>query len=288
MAVFGRNRPDGTRVTDMPRVRHFMPFLLPRRNDAVVYFEHRLDLSETLDYLERWNADPTRPPLTMFHLLIVALARTLHERPRVNRFVAGRRIYQRNAVEISCSVVKRKHDDARLSVTKQHYHPMQGITANRALIEEAVATGRGKEKTVSEREVAIVTHLPRSLLSLLMRGQRLLDHFNLVPAMMIRNDPLYASAMVSNLGSIGIDAAFHHLFEHGTVSVFMAIGKVSRVPVVLDDDRIVVRPVVTLRFAFDERIADGYYSARSFDLFQAMAEQPWRLEHPADNGPGAP
>lgn len=72
------------------------------RNDAVVYFEHRLDLHQTLDYLDRWNDGPARPRLILFHLLMTALARTLHERPRMNRFVAGRRIYQRNAVEISC------------------------------------------------------------------------------------------------------------------------------------------------------------------------------------------
>lgn len=272
----------------MARLRHFMPFLLPRRNDAVVYFEHRLDLHQTLDYLDRWNDDPARPRLTLFHLLMTALARTLHERPQVNRFVTGRRIYQRNAVEISCSVVKAKNDDARLSVTKQRYQPEQGIIATRALIEKAVATGRSNQRSVSEKEVALVTLLPRLLVPLVIRGQRLLDYFNLLPAAMIRNDPLYASAMVSNLGSIGIDAAYHHLFEHGTVSVFMAIGKVTRIPVASDDDSIEVRPVMTLRFAFDERIADGYYAARSFDLFQGLAEQPWRLEHPADKGPGAP
>lgn len=185
-------------------------------------------------------------------------------------------------------VVKEMIDDARLRVTKQRFHPEQGIAATRAQIEKAVATGHSNERSVSEQEVALVTRLPRLLVPLVIRGQRLLDYFNLLLAAVIRNDPLSASAMVSNPGSIGIDAAYHHLFEQGAVSVFMAIGKVSRMPVVSDDDRIVIRPVATLRYAFDERIADGYYAARSFDLFRGLAEQPWRLENAADNGPGAP
>ena len=101
-----RDRPDGTRVRDLPRLRRIMPFIMPRRADAVVYFEQRLDLSRTQDYLARWNADPARPRLTLFHLWLAAAARTLHDRPRVNRFVAGQRLWQRNAVEIAISVIK--------------------------------------------------------------------------------------------------------------------------------------------------------------------------------------
>ena len=282
-----RDRPDGTRVRDLPRLRRIMPFIMPRRSDAVVYFEQVIDLGATQDYLARWNADPARPRLTLFHILLAAGARTLHQRPRLNRFVAGRRLWQRNAVEMSVSVIKAKDDDARLTVVKQEFPAGQGLAATRTRIEEATANGRSHRPTASEVEVDLVTRLPRFVLSFLVALQRWADHWNLLPASLIRNDPLYSSLMVTNLGSIGIDAAWHHMYEHGTLSIFVAMGKAGPMPFVTEDGGLAVRSGLKLCYAFDERVADGFYAARSLDLLQSLVEQPWLLETAEDNGPGA-
>ena len=270
-----------------------MPFLMPSRTEALIHFEQRLELDATLDWLARWNAPPAagevRPQMTLFHLLVAALAHTLHQRPRMNRFIAGRRLWQRREIAISFSVIKaHRDDDAKLSVVKQVFDPDEGLIATRARIEEATASGRSARKSAVEREVAVLTRLPPALIGVLLRLQRLADRWNLLPASIIRNDPLYASAMVSNLGSIGIDACWHHLYEHGTVSVFMTIGKLGPQPFARPDGTLAVSPGVTLRYAWDDRVADGHYAARSLALFQRLAEQPWLMERPEDDGPGAP
>ncbi|MCC5987187.1 MAG: 2-oxo acid dehydrogenase subunit E2 [Pararhodobacter sp.] len=298
-----RDRPDGTRLHDLPRLRRIMPFIMPSRTEALIHFEQRLELRATMAWLVRWNegtgpgsgpesdpdSGPARPPLTLFHVLMAALVRTLHERPRMNRFVAGRRLWQRNEIAISLSVIKAHNDDdARLSVVKQHFDPAEGLIATRARIETATANGRAAKKTASEREVALVTRLPAPVIGALVRLQRLADRWNLLPGALIRNDPLYASAMVSNLGSIGLDACWHHLYEHGTLSVFLTIGRLGPQPFARPDGTLAVSPGVTLRYAWDDRVADGHYAARSLALFQALAEQPWLLERPEDGGPGAP
>ena len=283
-----RDRPDGTRVRALPRLRRIMPFIMPRRADAAVSFEQVLNLAATQAYLDRWNADTRRPALTLFHVVLAAAAHTLHQRPRMNRFVAGRRLWQRNTVDLSISVIKAKSDDARLTVVKQDFPAGLGLRATRARIETATTNGRAEARTASEKEVDLVTRLPRALVSLLVGLQRWADHWNLLPASLIRNDPLYASFMVTNLGSIGIDAAWHHLYEHGTLSIFVAVGKAGPMPFVTDDGGLVVRSGVVLRHAFDERIADGFYAARSLDRLRELAEQPWLLETPEDDGPGAP
>lgn len=283
-----RDRPDGTLVRNLPRLRRIMPFVMPRRSDAPVYFEQVLDLTATQAYLKRWNEDRSRPRLTLFHILLTAAARTLHLRPRLNRFIAGKRVWQRNAVEISVPVIKARNDDALLTVVKQTYAPGLGLRASRAVIEEGTRNGRAQRRTASEAEVDLVTRLPRFMVSLLVALQRFADHWNLVPASLIRNDPLYASLMVTHLGSIGIDAAWHHLYEHGTLGLFMALGKARPMAMVTPEGTLAVRPGITLRYAFDDRVADGFYAARSLDLFKRLVEEPWRLETPDDAGPGAP
>ncbi|MEZ5751297.1 MAG: 2-oxo acid dehydrogenase subunit E2 [Paracoccaceae bacterium] len=283
--MFTRHRPDGTRVPGLPPLRKIMPFIMPRRADAMVFFEQVFDLSATTAYLERWNADPSRPRLTLFHVYLAAVARTLHERPRLNRFIAGQRVYQRNAIELSVSVIKTKHDNAQLTVVKHAFDGTEGLAATRERVETLATTGRAAQKTASEKEVDLVTLLPRFVLNLLVRLQRFGDHWNLLPASLIRNDPLYASFMVTNLGSIGIDAAWHHLYEHGTLSIFAAMGKAQPMPFV-NGDAVEVRPGLIVRYAFDERVADGFYAARSLDLLRDLVQSPWRLETEADNGPG--
>lgn len=283
-----RDRPDGQRVAHAPKVRLFMPHLMPRRSDALVFFEHKLDVAGMTDYIARWNADATRPPLGLFHILVAAAVRTLQERPRMNRFIAGRRLYQRQAIDISISVIKAKNDEARLTVVKQRFTGDEGLCAVRALVETIVANGRAPGETASEKEVSLVSRLPRWVIAALIRLQRLGDYWNLLPARLIENDPLYASAMVSNLGSIGIDSAFHHLYEHGTLPIFATMGRILPEVVADDQRQPVVRDILTLRYSFDERIADGYYAARTLERLNHYVQNPWLLERPEDVGPGAP
>ncbi len=87
---------------------------------------------------------------------------------------------------------------------------------------------------------------------------------------------------LANLGSLGIDAAYHHLYEYGTVPLFGTIGRVKKAPVVDANGEVVVRDVLETRWTFDERIADGFYCARSLEMFRSMVEHPEQLERPPD------
>ena len=78
---------------------------------------------------------------------------------------------------------------------------------------------------------------------------------------MIDTDPLYTSAFVANLGSIGIDAAYHHLYEHGNCPLFVTIGQVR-------DGQL------TIRYTFDERVEDGLYCAKSLQVLAQRIEDP--------------
>lgn len=286
--MFSGNRADGIRLRKAPKVRLFMPYLLPRRGEATVFYEQKIDISQTIEYLERWNAGGARVPLRFFHIYLAAVARVLHERPRLNRFVAGRRIYERRDVAISISVLKARDDDAKLTVVKQTYPAGLGLVGTYVRTEAVIGTGRGARDTSSEREMSLILRLlPRSFIPLLPKLQKLGDWFNITPASLSREDPLYASFMVSNLGSIGIDAAYHHLYEHGTLPLFAVIGKARDEVVVTEAGNIEAHPIITVRYSLDERIVDGYYAARSLELGQKWIEQPWLLETPEDAGPGA-
>jgi hypothetical protein len=106
---------------------------------------------------------------------------------------------------------------------------------------------------------------------------RRLDAWGCLPANFSAGDPLYASAFVANLGSVGLDAAYHHLFEYGTIPIFVTIGRLHRAPVVRDDGSVGSREVFTLRYTYDERVEDGFYAARALERLEALLEEPEQL-----------
>lgn len=281
-----RRRPDGFLVRDAPPLRRMLPFLMRSRTESLVYFDLPIEVGGTRDYINRQKANPAAEGLTLFQIIVCAAARTLALRPRLNRFVAGRRLYQRHTIDLSFAMKKALTDDAPITTVKVRFDPHDTLTIASRRIREAVRSGRSGGPSVSDRQMRMVSRLPRSLVRLLVRAQRALDYFNLLPAGTIQSDPLYASVFLANLGSLGIDAAYHHLYEYGTVPVFGTIGRVKKVPVVDADGEVVARDVVETRWTFDERIADGFYCARSLEMFRSLVQHPERLEQPPDLGHG--
>ncbi len=112
-----------------------------------------------------------------------------------------------------------------------------------------------------DRELSLLLSLPPFLLGPLVRLQMALDGWGLLPGAFYRGDPMYASLFVANLGSVGLDAAFHHLYEYGNIPIFLAIGRAKH-------------GKATFRWTFDERIEDGLYCAQSLEVFRRFIEDP--------------
>lgn len=285
-------RPDGSLLPEeeAPALRRFMPYLLRTRNESFVLFEQELDLTRTFQYLEERRGRRAQdgapdeaseaPEVGLFHVILCAAARAFGERPQLNRFVVGGKIYQRRHIELSFAIKKQRSDSGALTTTKLRFLPTETPLSVAEKVQAAVRFGRSDKKSRADKETALVTRLPGPLLRFLLWLQRGLDAWNLLPAGLIEPDPLYCSMFLANLGSIGLDSAYHHLFEYGTCSFFAVIGKVQRRAHPQADGTGPVRPVVNIKYTFDERITDGWYCARSLELFRQWVEDPAQLEAP--------
>jgi hypothetical protein len=266
-------RSDGTLITDIGPLRRMLPSLMPRRNDSCVLYEQQLDLTKTLPWLEARES-----PLTLYDLMIAGLVRVWSERPQLNRFIAGGKLYQRNEIRFSISVKKSLDENAPLTSINAVFDPADSIDDTRDRVEALIARGRELRDTGSEKEMRAVTKLPIFLIRWLIRLQRILDWYGVLPRFMTRDDPLYSSAYVVNLGSVGLDAAYHHLYEYGNIPFFVVIGRVKKGPVVTPTGELAVHDVVTIRYTFDERITDGYYTSTALERFRTYIENPDLLE----------
>jgi hypothetical protein len=133
---------------------------------------------------------------------------------------------------------------------------------------------RSDKKSYTDKEIWLVTRLPRLLLCFFVWLVRWCDAHNLLPASFIKNDPLYASMFVANVGSIGMDAAFHHLYEYGNISLFCTVGKIQEMPVV-ENGKLAVGKVLHIRWSYDERIDDGFTSNKGIGSAVRVLEDPF-------------
>lgn len=272
-------RPDGTRLRGLDPMRRMMPMIMPRRNEAVVYYEQIVDATAMTAFLERWNARED-VKLTPLHLVVAALGRTLTARPQLDRFVAGRRLWQRNLTTVAFAAKKEFADHAVMKTIKLPVIAGEGLADTGRRIQEAIGLGRTRDDRPVDRELTTLARLPDVVLGPLVRFARFLDRWNLLPNALMKDDPLFASVFVANLGSLGIDRVWHHLYDHGTVSLFCVIGALRPRLVIGPDGAPVSRLTLRLRFTLDERVCDGFYAAQSLEILRADLEDPDRFAAP--------
>jgi len=267
--MFGK-RADGTLVAGLSNTRRFMPFISPRRNASLVYYTTEVEVGQALAFLDERNRDrPAERRITLFHLYLRALAMALHDRPGVNRFVAGGRLWQRDGVWITYSAKQEILDGSPVLTIKRKFERDEGLLEMvDSFKEELLARRRGKEST-ADKEVNVFVRLPPFVVRAGVAALRLVDSLGLLPRAMIESDPMYCSIFVANLGSVGLDAGYHHLWEYGTCSNFAVVGRVH--------DRHDGVPVMEVKYSYDERIEDGLYAAITMAGIKAGLEDPKQL-----------
>ena len=128
--------------------------------------------------------------------------------------------------------------------------------------------------------------LPRPLLAGSVRLIRYLDFWGKNPDFLTDGDPNYSTILVSNLGSIKCPAVYHHLNNYGTNSIMVTIGTLHKEEVLMEDGHKEIRDVIDIGATLDERIADGFYFARSLKLIRHLFENPELLELPLSEPSG--
>ncbi|KQV77913.1 hypothetical protein ASC64_03610 [Nocardioides sp. Root122] len=277
-----RRRPDATYVGDVPPLRRIIPFVMPTRTESLVYFQQRIEVEGLLAWMEATNAARARADrVSLFHVFLTAIGRTVRLRPETNRFVAGRRTYQHDEISISFVVRQGMAEDAEESEARVVLTGTELVDDVRHVVDGVVRVERaGVEEGGDDRLVHFFAAWPRPVLNGVARGVRWLDYHNLLPGRLVGAIPLYTSVYVVHAGSIGIDPPLHHLYELGTASAFVAIGRVAPQPVVDDSGAVVARRCVDVAYTLDERATDGFYFAKTAEVIRRLVSEPDLLADP--------
>lgn len=269
-------RSDADLVRDVPDLRRIMPYVMRTRGESTVYFEQRVDVGNAERFVRAFNEAHPETRTTVFHVLLWASRQGLAEFPNINRFVAGGRLYQRKGIWISYSAKQRMQKGAPLIVLKREFDPSESFAAMVAAMQEQLHAAKfsGGTNTV-DGELKLVLMLPGVLRRVVFGAYRVLEALGMFPRAFIDNDPLYATLFLTDLGSLGLDPVFHHLYEYGNIGTFGVLGR-PRAEQIPDPDsgRLERKRMVTVRWSFDERVEDGLYAGYGIKHVKKLLEDP--------------
>lgn len=266
------SRSDGELVKKLHPYRRLMPYVMRGRNESVVYFDTYVNAEPLLEYLEQAKE---KFGANLTHCLVASGFIGITEAPTMNYFSHGRRLYKRKGRWISFSMKrKKKNKKAKLSVVKKQQLEGETFRGLCERVNAGINVERSGKKTAADKEFDLFNALPRPLLSVAANLLRVLDYFNLLPAFFIEGDGMYTSIFVANLGSVGMDPGYHHLYEWGNCPLFMMVGKVAERPVVIDGE-VKVQKQLHIRWSYDERIDDGLSARFGIDAVQKVLEHPF-------------
>ena len=277
MRKFG-DRYDAYRVRDIDGMHSYMAYLMPKRCEAEVYINETIDITEVLKYINDKNASGERK-VTFFHCFIAAMARTIKMRPLLNRYISGKRYYQRKEISMGFVVKKKFSDHAEETLMIYKPKDEENLCAVTDKISPRVREAKREDKGQSVDDILnILKKLPKPVMSFVMWVINFLDSHGLMPKALSKVDTNYCTVLLSNLGSIKCDAVYHHLNNFGTNSIVITIGEIHKQLVPDENGEVQVRDVVNIGATLDERIADGFYFARSLKLIKHICKNPEILD----------
>ena len=257
-------RIDATKVNIDDPFHLVVPYVMPNRTEAEVSITERFDITKLMRYIDSRNKKENIN-IKLFHCICYAMAKTIYHRPEMNRFIAGRYFWQRNDISLSF-VAKQKFEDGaeeRLMFLKTE--PNMTVDDFSKIILGDVKKARSESGNDLDKTMKIVGSLPRFLVSFIFWVVKKLDFYGIMPSSLMKGDPNFSTVLLSNLGSIGAGAPYHHLSNYGTNSIMVTIGTI------ISENK---KKFLDMTFTIDERISDGFYFAKSLKYTKHCLENP--------------
>ncbi len=272
MRRFG-DRSDGRKLRNVNPFFRVIPHLMPERNDAQVFFESQIDVEETHNVIRELRKEGYK--VGFLHVVIAAIVRTISQRPKINRFVRGKKTYARNDISISFALKRNLDDDGEETTVKVVFDPKDTLYDVVDKVNSTVEENKDENaNNDTDKAAKFFNMLPNFILGFVMGLIKFLDNRGRLPKFLIKLSPFHSSVFVTDLGSLKIDPIYHHIYNFGTNSVFVAFGIKRKEHVVNNDMEIEKRKKMNLKIVADERIVDGFYFAKSLRLSEKYMENP--------------
>ena len=277
--MFGK-RSDGRKLKNIPTFFRVIPSIMLDRADSQVYFKQDIILRDIDSYIDRKAAEGIK--FSYMNIIYAAIVRIIAERPYLNRFAMNGSLYARNKIWVSLVIKKNFSDEGTETSIKLPFDGTENIFEIKEKLDAAIEKNKDNATSNNKDNIAgTLSIVPNGLIRRVVKFLMFLDRHNIMPKSVIAASPFHTSVFLTNVGSLGIDSIYHHLYNFGTTSMFFAMGKKKK-SYVYEDDEIHEEKCITIAFVGDERICDGYYYASSFKQLSKYLKKPELLEKPGE------
>ncbi len=244
----------------------------PRNPNTYAMLE--LPVEPALEFLKTCSSET---PLSITHYVTKITAHCLNRYAELNHVLRLGNLYKRNNVDIFITTLLKTRKGKDLSgfvirdADKIPIADIASITKERAT---ALRQNKDRENLKVQQ---IVNPLPSFLLRPLLMIQEFLQ-FSLnisFPAIGMPVDR-FGSAMITNIGALGIENAFIPLSPYSRCPLLIGVGKPKKAPLV-QDDKVVVGNSITITFTFDHRYADGAHGSHLIRRFKKIFMNPTKF-----------
>ena len=276
------DRKEGRRLRTLSPFYAITPYIMKERVDASNYFCESIELSAAEAYIKKKRADGFKS-FGMLHLFVAAYVRTVSQRPALNRFVSGRRIYARHKIEVVMTIKKKLSSDSGETSFKVLFDPTDTANEVYERMNAAIAKIKaddGSNKT--ENTAKLLMKLPRFLLRFAVCFINWMDFHGTCPQKLLEASPFHGSLVITDLGSLSIQPIYHHLYNFGNIPIFLAFGAKRRSYELNADGSVAERKYIDFNIVCDERICDGYYYSTGFKYLKYFLKNPSELNDPPE------
>lgn len=269
-------RSDGRKLKTIGPFFRVIPHVMKKRSDSHVYYSQDIPLSPLDEYIAKKEKEGIK--ISYMNIIYAALVRLLAEKPALNRFVMNGRTYARNKIYISLAIKKEMTDEREETTIKIPFTGSENIFEVKEKLDGTIAKNKDIAAQNSTDKLARFLWLvPNWLIKFIVNTLFFLDKHGMMPKAIINASPFHTSAFLTNVGSLGIDAIYHHIYDFGTTGVFLAMGKKKK-SYIFEDDAILEEKTISLAWVADERICDGFYYATALKSFNRYMKKPELLE----------
>ena len=275
------DRSDGYKLRKVDPLFRMIPHIMTERSDAQVFFEDDIYLEETHKFIRKLRKEGLR--LGFLHVVIASMVRVISQKPKINRFVVGKQTYARNEISFSLAIKKEMTEEAEETIIKLKFDPEATIYDVVKIINDAIDLNKKEEeKNNMDLFVRMFSKFPNFIYGMGMTFVKAMDYMGILPKKIIDLSPFHSSVFVTDLGSIGVNSVYHHIYNLGTNTVFIAFGTKDRELVLDDNKEVITRRKMNIKVVADERVCDGYYFAQSLKLAKRVMTNPQCLMTPPE------
>ena len=269
------------RVKSISPMARLVPYIMENRIGSQNFIFDRIYLSQIDKYIRKKQQEGLKN-FNLMHVIIAAYIRTCSQRPGINRFIRGQKIYTRRMVEVSMSIKKEMNIDSPDTIVKIMMEPTATAEDVYNALNDKIEGYREVKNSSFDKLAKILNFIPGLLLRWTIKFLRFLDYLGLLPSGLCRLSPFHCSFFITSMGSLGIPPIVHHLYDFGTCPTFCSFGAKQRELKLNPDGTTYKQGYVDITYNLDERICDGYYYASALRYLKGIYKNPEVLDNPPE------